>query len=293
MTTIPEVDYLAIGHATLDRTPYGPVPGGTVTYAARVAKALGCRVAVLTSVAVDLDLDSVFPGVAVENIPASTTTIFENKYEKGERQQKVFSVANSILRRHVPDAWKRAPIVHLGPIANEIDPSIIDLFSNSLVGLTPQGWFRRWDEDGRVLSAEWAEGDVILPMAASVILSMEDLADPKSVELYRERARLLVLTEQAGGCRVYCQGEERHFPAPSVKEVNPTGAGDIFAAAYFVRLHQTRGNPWAAAEFANRVAAVSVTQETLDDKIRAISQIVDGAKGVESDDSILFNHQES
>jgi sugar/nucleoside kinase (ribokinase family) len=239
-------------------------------------------------VAVDLDLDSVFPGVAVENIPSSTTTIFENKYEKGERQQKIFSVANLILREHIPDAWMRAPIVHLGPIANEIDPSIIGLFSNSLVGLTPQGWFRSWDDEGRVSSVEWSEAEETLPMAASVVLSKEDLADPDSLELYRERARLLVLTEKAGGCRVYCQGEERHFPAPSVKEVNPTGAGDTFAAAYFVRLHQTRGNPWAAAEFANQVAAVSVTQETLDDKIRAISQIVDGAKGIDSDDNFLL-----
>jgi len=287
VTTYPEVDYLAIGHATLDRSPTGHVPGGTVTYAARVAKALGCRVAVVTSVAADLDLDLVFPGIAVENISTSNTTIFENKYEKGVRQQKIFSVAKTILKQHIPNAWIRAPIVHFGPIANEIDPSIIGLFSNSLVGLTPQGWFRRWDEDGRVISAEWLEADEALPMAASVVLSKEDLANPDSLELYRERARLLVLTEQAGGCRVYCQGEERHFPAPSVKEVNPTGAGDTFAAAYFVRLHQTRGNPWAAAEFANQVAAVSVTQDTLDDKIKAISQIVDGDSGINSNENYL------
>jgi sugar/nucleoside kinase (ribokinase family) len=252
------------------------MPGGSVTYAARVAEALGYRVAIVTSVASDLDLESAFPSMAVENIPTGTTTTFENFYKDGRRQQKIYTVASSIQRKHIPSSWIRAPIVHLGPIANEIDPSIISLFSNSIVGVTPQGWLRRWDESGQVTSSEWPEAHDVLPMAAAVILSEEDLPDPSMIEVYRERARLLVLTEQAGGCTVHCRGESRHFPAPKVIEVNPTGAGDSFAAAYFVRLHQTRGNPWNSAEFATRIAAASVTQETLEDKIIAISKIVDG-----------------
>ncbi len=275
MTVYPEVDYLAIGHASLDLTPSGSVPGGTVTYAARVAQALGLRVAVVTSVASDLDLESAFPGIAVENVATATTTTFENTYADGRRQQKIFTVASLIQRKHVPPAWIRAPIVHLGPIANEIDPSMINLFSNSIVGLTPQGWLRRWDESGQVASSEWPEANDTLPMAAAVILSKEDLNDPSVLQVYRERARLLVLTEQAGGCTVHCRGESRHFPAPPVIEVNPTGSGDSFAAAYFIRLYQTRGNPWDSAEFANRVAAASVTQETIEDKIVAISKVVD------------------
>jgi sugar/nucleoside kinase (ribokinase family) len=44
-----------------------------------------------------------------------------------------------------------------------------------------------------------------------------------------------------------------------VTEVDPTGAGDVFAAAFFVRLLNTR-DPWEAARFANRMAAISVTR---------------------------------
>jgi sugar/nucleoside kinase (ribokinase family) len=278
VTVYPDIDYLAIGHASLDLTPSGSVPGGTVTYAARVAQALGCRIAVVTSVASDYDLESVFPGMAVENIPTETTTTFQNVYSEGIRHQKIFSVAETIRAEHIPAAWMRAPIVHFGPIANEIEPSVIGLFSNSLIGLTPQGWYRRWEEGGRVTRGEWPEARNCIPLAASIILSTEDIINPTELDLFRQRARLLVLTEQAGGCRVYCRGEERHFPAPSVEEVNPTGAGDSFAAAYFVRLHQTRGNPWAAAEYANQVAAVSVTQDTVEDKISAISTFVRSEK---------------
>jgi sugar/nucleoside kinase (ribokinase family) len=285
VTAYPEVDYLAIGHASLDLIPSGSIPGGSVTYAARVAEALGCRAAVVTSVASDFDLESAFPGMAIENVPSGTTTTFENIYKDDRRRQKIYTVASSIEKKHIPSSWIRAPIVHLGPIANEIDPSIISLFSNSIVGLTPQGWLRTWNERGQVRSCDWPEANDVLPMAAAVILSVEDLHDPSVLEVYRERARLLVLTEQAGGCTVHCRGESRHFPAPQVIEVNPTGSGDSFAAAYFIRLHQTRGNPWDSAEFANRVAAASVTKKTIEDKIVAISKIVDG--GYDSD--LQFN----
>ena len=143
------------------------------------------------------------------------------------------------------------------------------------MGLTPQGWFRRWDENGLVYESHWAEADKVLPMAAAVILSREDVSEQEALEEFRRRARVLVLTEQAGGCTVLCKGERRSFKAPSVQEINPTGAGDTFAAAYFIRLYQTRGNPWEAAEFANRIAAASVTRKTLDGKIEAIKTLMD------------------
>jgi len=47
-----------------------------------------------------------------------------------------------------------------------------------------------------------------------------------------------------------------------VIEVDATGAGDIFAAAFFVRL-QRGADPWTAACFANCVAAQSVIRAGL------------------------------
>ncbi len=66
----------------------------------------------------------------------------------------------------------------------------------------------------------------------------------------------------------------RKFPAPSVEEVNPTGAGDIFAAAFLVRLQQTKGNPWEAAEFATSIASATVKEMTLNGKIDAIQEVL-------------------
>jgi sugar/nucleoside kinase (ribokinase family) len=55
----------------------------------------------------------------------------------------------------------------------------------------------------------------------------------------------------------------RRFRAPKVKVVEATGAGDVFAASFFIRLYQTR-DPWEAARFAVRMSAISVTRVGLE-----------------------------
>jgi len=61
------------------------------------------------------------------------------------------------------------------------------------------------------------------------------------------------------GARVYWNGDVRRFAAPPAEQVDPTGAGDIFAASFFIRLHQTQ-DPWEAARYANVLAAHSVAR---------------------------------
>ncbi|MCA9961613.1 MAG: hypothetical protein KC443_21390, partial [Anaerolineales bacterium] len=144
------LDYLAIGHIACDYTPDGCAVGGTVAYAGHTAQMLGCHTAVLTSARPDYDLNAALPGIQTQCILSDTNTTFKNVYTQQGRVQTLHGVATTLTAVHVPDNWQRAAIVHLGPIANEIDPAIINLFSNSMIGMTPQGWLRRWDENGRV-----------------------------------------------------------------------------------------------------------------------------------------------
>jgi sugar/nucleoside kinase (ribokinase family) len=46
-------------------------------------------------------------------------------------------------------------------------------------------------------------------------------------------------------------------------EVDSTGAGDIYASAFFTRLYTTR-DPWEAARFATLMSAISVTRQGLE-----------------------------
>ncbi len=269
-----QFDYLAIGHITQDQTATGTAVGGTVAYAGRAARVLGCRTAVVTSAEEAYDLDAALPGVTVRHVPAPQTTTFANHYNGSGRQQWLYGQAAPLGAGDIPAAWRRSAIVHLAPVAGEVDPEIVRLFTNSLIGLTPQGWLRRRDETGRVWPTRWEAAEQVLPLAAAVIMSEEDLPDPAYLDLCRRYARLLVLTRGAAGCTVYLGDEARAFAAPAVAARDLTGAGDIFAAAFLVRLLQTRGNPWEAATFANGIAAESVTQTGLDAKMAHLASIL-------------------
>jgi sugar/nucleoside kinase (ribokinase family) len=184
-------------------------------------------------------------------------------YHDGQRRQFLWSQAQVLTCSHVPDQWFGSPIVHLGPLAQEVDPALAQCFPNALLGLTPQGWMREWDEQGMVHHQVWEPSKDLLQRANVVILSQEDVdGDMARVGDCADKTCLLVLTAGWKGSSVYYDGELRSFPAPSVNEVDPTGAGDIFAAVYLIALYRSQ-DPWLAAQFANCVASHSVERSGL------------------------------
>jgi sugar/nucleoside kinase (ribokinase family) len=263
LSLVIELDYLAIGHVTRDLVDGGYTVGGTVSYAARTAHALGCRTGIVTSAGPDLDMGRALDGITIACIPATATTTFENIYTAAGRRQMLHAVAQTLTPETLPAGW-RAAIVHLGPVARECDPALATAFDDEFVGLTPQGWMRCWDMSGRVSRCRWEGEEALLARADAVVLSEEDVAgDMMLIAHYAARTRMLVVTQGALGCTVHVQGRSRHFAAPAVRQIDPTGSGDIFAAAFFTRL-QRKGDPWEAARFANCVAARSVTRAGLD-----------------------------
>ncbi len=94
-----------------------------------------------------------------------------------------------------------------------------------------------------------------------MVISLEDLGgDVEASRAMAAHCTILAVTEGAKGARVFWRGEERHFSTPLVAEVDPTGAGDVFAAAFFIKLYQAT-SPWEAARIANTLAAYSVTRK--------------------------------
>ena len=255
-----QIDYLVMGHICHDLTPGGRVIGGTAAYSAATAKTLGCRTAIVSSYADSDGWQAWLPDITIQRVPAQATTTFENIYGPDGRVQVIHAVAGQIGEEDIPPAWQRAKIAHVGPIANEVDPQVIGLFSNSLVGLTPQGWMRQWDGTGRVKAQLWQDAPDYLPLAAATFISDEDLVAPSMLADFRRFSRVLVMTQGPGGSIVYFDEEARSFPAPKVKVEDTTGAGDIYATAYLIRLYQTGGDPWEAARFATQIASISVTR---------------------------------
>jgi sugar/nucleoside kinase (ribokinase family) len=257
-----ELDYVVVGHATRDLKKHSFTVGGTAVYAARTALMLGCRVGVITSADTDLDLSEALSDVLVVCFSAPKTTTFENTYIDGRRQQVIRDTAETLVPVMVPDDW-RAAIVHIGPVAQECDPALVDAIAEAFVGVTAQGWMRQWDERGQVSHRPWREAEEVLPHADAVVLSEEDIGgDRRLAAEYAAQTKVLALTRGAAGCTVYADDEVHHFAPPAVVEVDSTGAGDIFAASFFYVL-QRGHSVWSAARFANRLAAQSVTRPGL------------------------------
>lgn len=263
LAPVEPVDYLVIGHITRDLTPQGPMLGGTAAYAALTARAMGLRAGIVTACAADLPMPEL-QGVPVALLPSENTTTFENIETSKGRIQYIDTVGPVLNLSHVPEVWRHAAIVHLGPVANEVDPNLARAFPNALVGLTPQGWLRSWDARGKVSFGEWPEAAYVLENAAAAALSIHDVEESEQrIEEMLASIRILAITEGAAGVRLYWNGDLRRFRSPQVQVVDTTGAGDIFAAAFFIRLHATH-DPWEAARCAAQLAAYSVTRRGLD-----------------------------
>ena len=253
------VDYLIVGHVAVDITPTGVQLGGTVSYSALTARALGLRVGIVTSSAADAPLQAL-DGIQIVNIPAEQSTTFENIKTENGRRQILHHQAAPILLEHIPQVWRTASIIHLAPIAGEFDPSLAEQLSGKFIGITPQGWMRTWDENGQVAACVWENGEQALGQAGAVVMSIEDVnRDLEQVESMAHQTRILCLTEGEAGAVLYWNGDRRRFRPIEVHEVDATGAGDIFAAAFFMRYYNTR-DPWEATRFATNLAARSVTR---------------------------------
>lgn len=256
------IDYLVIAHLTKDLQMGSSQLGGTAAYAGLTAQALGLKVGIVTSAGPDIDFEPL-SALNKFSLPAAHSTTFENRYNPDGQTQIIHQLAKPLSFGSIPGEWLSAPIIHLGPIANEVDTDLIRRFPNAMVGLTPQGWLRRWDSNGLVYHENWQALKDIVPAADAVVLSTEDLDRESSIaKALSVSCKLLVITDGANGAHVYWNKECRHFPAPEIEERCPTGAGDIFAAVFFAHFHHSQ-NPWEAARLANLLAATSVTRRGL------------------------------
>lgn len=272
MPVMPQ--FLTIGHVTRDLLPDGSFTiGGTVTFAALTAYRLGLASAIVTcaDTAFLAQLPTYLPGIEVHARSSAYTTTFANRYADGFRVQYLHARADALGKDDIPPTWRAAPIVLLAPLDQELTPDIVKLFSRhsgTLIAATPQGWLRRWDDDGRVWPTPWHAAEQVLPSLDALILSHDDLlpfADGNRAEAdamlerWSMHVPLLVATDGRHGASLYQRGIATRFPAYAVTEVDPTGAGDVFAAAFLTHLSQ-HGNPVQAVNFANCVASFSVEQ---------------------------------
>ena len=257
-------DFVAIGHVTRDLHDDGRSwsPGGSVAYAAVAAARLGRKAAVVTSCEDQLHLEAYLPPeVGVARTDAPVTTTFRNQSApSGRRTQFVSARAQMLDVEHIPYGWLDPQILLAAPVINEVDPTMLGRFRRSLIGAAGQGWLRRWSgapdmpvgrDDVTALAA--------LPPVGALLLSDEDFDGGLDALLpfLESAAPITIVTHGEAGADLHWAGDWHPVAPFPARETDPTGAGDVFAGAFLVRLSETR-DPMAAARFASAAASLSV-----------------------------------
>jgi sugar/nucleoside kinase (ribokinase family) len=266
-STIPihssPLDYLVIGHLTADITPDGIQLGGTVAFSGLTAARLGLRTGIITSYSDDLNTSKVLD-LWIKRKRSALSTTFKNVSDGVNRTQYLYHQAEPLTKHDIPIFKFQPKIVHLGPVANEVDPNILELFPDSLKCLTPQGWFRGINSEQHVVLQAWEGYEGHLANADIAVISLEDVQkDEEQIAKMASLIPIFVVTENYKGARVYWYNDARFVKAPEVKYQEDTGAGDIFATAFFYRYCETK-DPWEAGRFATKLASWSVTRKHLD-----------------------------
>jgi hypothetical protein len=288
----PRFDYVTIGHVTcdaIDHSAHGRIlqPGGSAFYSALQAARLGLRTLILTQ-GVPGEIEAMLAPYRDELdllvIPAEHTTTLSTRGSGATRTQRVLAWAGPIVEPVELDT----AILHLAPIARETP--VVWRGRANFLGVTPQGLVRRWEQGDGVppiqLDASLMLGDIpLVPPGSDVLagdISQVDL-DPS---LLPDRFDAAVISEHecaschdlfsaARRCGAHVAvtagprpttvhlpnagiGSVAQTPAPPVVAVrDDVGAGDVFAAAFFVALADGRA-PLQAATFANAAATTRI-----------------------------------
>ena len=249
-----------MGHLTEDRTPDGPRLGGAAAFAGLLAHRFGVPAAILTAVDAAFPYLDALAGIPVWRIRSRNRTRFRNRYRSdGSREQAILSRAATIpeseIRRAVAELPRGSAVLYV-PVADELGGTGAlprPRGEGTLAGAAPQGLIRRWNAAGQV-STQWS-ARTLGRLAGLDFLSLSETEFPEGMEL---SVPLVAVTRGRHGAMLRRPALPAvEIPASPGVEVDPTGAGDVFAAALFMGLWN--GAPAEdAARLAAAAAAISI-----------------------------------
>jgi 1D-myo-inositol 3-kinase len=251
-------DYTTVGHVTIDVLADGSCrAGGTAFYSALQASRLGQRALIVTrGVATEIEelIEPYRDELELEVLPARETTTLRTFGSGSARTQRVLAWAGPIAE----DLLLDTSILHLAPVARESPTRWRG--RSAFVGLTPQGLVREWagPDDEISLAAPASMAERMAERCDAIVVSEHESASCTAlISRARTAGAVVAVTDGAGPNTILLPGGG--VLALEVPEItNPCddlGAGDVFAAAFFVALAEGR-SPERAASFANAAAAV-------------------------------------
>jgi sugar/nucleoside kinase (ribokinase family) len=258
-------DYTTVGHVTVDVFADGSRrAGGGAFYSALQAARLGQRTLIITQGVVAEIQDLLAPyrsELALQVIPAQHTTTLQTSGQPLARTQHVLSWAGPIERAVSVDT----SILHLAPVARETAPRWRG--RSDFVGLTPQGLVRTWASPAAQLRQQTLDPADLPERCEAIVISQAErqscawliaAVDSRPADA-RTPGTVIAITAGADATALHLPGGPTlELEVPRVEHlVDDIGAGDVFAAAFFVALHEGRA-PADAATLGNAAAAVRI-----------------------------------
>jgi sugar/nucleoside kinase (ribokinase family) len=264
-----------IGNVSRDRVDgRPPSPGGCPTFAALAFRLLGRDGQIVTRYAEDDR--ALFEGhlagldVPVTTLSAEKTSAFALDYHGDSRTMHVVAVGDTWLPADVEALESTVEWVHVAPLLRS------DFPAETLAALAASG--RRVSFDGQGLVRAPSTGQMVvdadfdpaLLSPLSVLKLAEDEAEIVAGGRFQARhaAELgvpeILLTLGSEGALLYLEGEQDAIPVTGpVRDVQTTGAGDVFMVAYIAARSDGEEPPAAA-----QLAAATVAR-MLEDRKRA------------------------
>jgi hypothetical protein len=256
-------DYVTVGHVTVDVMADGSRrPGGGAFYSALQAARLGLRTLIVTQGSareIEALVEPHRGELELRILPAPATTTLQNTGSGSARTQRVLAWAGPIAETVAVDT----SLLHFAPVARETSATWRG--QADFVGFTPQGLARAWDEHGEIVPAplprDRSSLSGLLPNGcnAVVISEQERAACAPLLAAAAAGGAVLAITAGAGATRVHLPGGGvTRVQAPAIADPkDDLGAGDVFAAAFFIALRDGH-SPARAAAYGNAAAAIRI-----------------------------------
>lgn len=275
---------LIAGHVTHDHYAGGFAAGGCAFYGAKVHAQLNGHTHLVTVVGDDFTRDDELGDLDVTVHRAGQTTVFANYYpDDAPRIQLLEASAPEVTPDMAParcfDSNGRldADLVHLAPVLDEVDLlRWKQAVGDGLLAINIQGWikvpgtvFDASELEGlqrrgvtgkahRVVQQFWEVTEEDFRGVDIACLSEEDVVDqPGLLDKLVSAVPIVAFTLGEQGSRIYVDGESFEVGIYPTDAVDPTGAGDTFAASFCHRIAAGH-EPVDAARFAAACASIVV-----------------------------------
>jgi len=255
-------DYTTVGHVTIDVLDDGSrQAGGAAFYSALQAARLGRRALIITQ-GVAREIEQVIEPhrseLDVRILPARHTTTLQTSGSGAQRSQRMLAWAGPIEQDLAVDT----EILHLAPVARESPTRWRG--PAQFVGLTPQGLVREWSGTRKQIRSTQPTHSAMLiaQHCNALVLSEHERANcARLIDRASAAGAVIAITAGERPTTIIAPHNRRHaeLQVPAIERpASDLGAGDVFAAAFFLALAD-RADPLDAARFANAAAAVRMS----------------------------------